>query len=231
MKKLLAILVSFSCLAAWADDLKTKDGTVYKNVTIVSAKPEHMLIVHDGGGIQVYFKDLVPDSLTAEQRKIVEREIKIYAERADRLEKARIEREAFELAQREKGLIEYEGIWMTPLEKEELLLKREERRLELEKQRLLLAQEKAALEREKLETERARYLLEGESNRGRTTITYGYSSSYRGDCYYVRPHYPNKRPHKPINPPKCDNIIRQGQTNPYICTDNAAFYNRSPFNR
>ena len=177
MKQCLFILSVFCGLSVFAETLTVKDGTVYQNVTIVSVSPEHMLVVHDGGGIQIYFEDLVADSLTPAQRLKVEEEMQYYVKRQARIKQAVAEREAFEAEQRARGLIEFEGAWMTLLEKEELLLAREERRLALEQQRLQIAKERAALEKEQLEAERARYLLEGEKKSG-TTISVGYFSSY-----------------------------------------------------
>lgn len=224
------------CLTVAADNLTAKDGTVYRNVTIVSADPDRMLVVHDGGGCQVYFKDLADHSLTADQRKTVEEELRYYVKRTQRLEKIRAEQEAFELVQREKGRIEFEGGWVTPFEREEILLNREERKLELERKRIQLAKEKAQLEQELLQTEKARYLLEGESRRT-TTFTYGVYSSYRGDCIYPVPYRHKKHwaqpktRHSTIRSGCNNGIIYTSQNNPYICTDGASSYNRGPFNR
>ena len=176
MKAYLVFLLLLTCRISVADVLSTKDGVVYKNVVIVSAQPERMLIVHDGGGCQVDFKDLVPDSLTTDQRKQVETFIRDYAERNARKEKLRMEREAFELTQREKGLDSFEGIWLTPVDRETILLKREKERLERERMELELAKEKVRLEKELLETEKAKYLLDGESSRDSYLIVGGFSS-------------------------------------------------------
>ncbi|QBG47937.1 hypothetical protein EGM51_11210 [Verrucomicrobia bacterium S94] len=226
MKNLLIVFAMF-CSAAGAESLQLRDGTVFRNAEIISASPDHMLIVHDGGGSQVYFRDLVADSLSAAQREKVKVELQRYAARQARVTEAEARRSAFELAQREKGLIEFEGNWMTPQEKEELLQRREEHRLDLEKQRIQLAREQAVLEREKIDTDRARSLLNGESRRRTTTITYGYSTSYRRDCFYRyrKPaHYgkPARREHR---------IFKAEEENPYINTDTASFYNRTPMNR
>ncbi len=230
MKKLLILMTSVLSFSAAAGNLTAQDGTVYRNVTIVSANPEEMLIVHDGGGCQVRYEDLMPDSLTAPQRRKVEEELEYYAQRQQRLEKARAERERFEAAQREKGLIEYEGAWMTPLEKEELLLLREERRLAMEQQRLQLARERAQLEKEQLETERARDLLEGE-RRGSTSFYYGTYSSVSRGC--SGPYRSNRRDSKPRTPRSSagPRVFTSDEANPYISTENASLYNRGPFNR
>lgn len=205
-------------LHAGAAELETVAGTVFHNVTIISADPERMLIVHDGGGCQVDFKDLKTDSLTPEQRTKVEKELRYYTQRAKRQELIRLETEEFEAEQRQKGLVEFEGGWVTPLEREEILISREERKVELERKRVQLAKEKAELEKQQLQTEKARYLLEGESRRGTTYITYGYTSSFRRDCGYpvlYAPHRGNAWP----------------KSSTYITQDGAAAYNRGPFNR
>ncbi len=181
MKKRLIFLIVFCAVSANADDLTLRDGTVYRNVTIISSDPVQMLIAHDGGGCQIRFDALVPDSLTAEQRAKVETGLKEYAERQARLEKLRIERETFELAQQAKGLVKFEDAWMTPLEREQLIAKREQQRLEIERRRLELATEQAQLRKEKLEAEKAARELEEQWRRSRY-ITYSYF-----DCPPVRP--------------------------------------------
>ncbi|MDZ8119454.1 hypothetical protein [Pontiella agarivorans] len=220
MKNLFIVLMLL-CGVAGAGQLQLQDGTVFRNVAIISARPDHMLIVHDGGGSQIYFKDLTADSLSAAQWEKVKTELQRYEAQQARLAEA----EARRSAQREKGLIQFEGTWMSPQEKEELLHRRAEQRLQLEKQRIQLARERAALEREKIDTARARYLLGEESHR-RTTISYGYSTSCRGDFFYrSMKSAPVKSPHRR------NRIIRTEKNNPYICTDTAAFYNRTPLNR
>ena len=157
-----------------------------------------MLIVHDGGGCQVEFKDLA-EALSVEQRRMVEEELRYYVERTEWLEKVKAEREAFEMAQREKGRVEFEGAWVTPLEREKIVLNRAEQKLELERKRLQLVQEKAAFEKEQLQkTETVRYLLEGESRRA-TTFTYGYYTPYNGDCIYPVPYRYKNGCTKPVS--------------------------------
>jgi hypothetical protein len=210
------MLIGFD--AVYADNLQLANGTVFKNVTIISADPDRMLIVHDGGGCQVDFKALIPDSLTTEQRMKVEEELSYYVLRTKRLEIIRLEAEEFAAAQRQKGLIEFEDGWVTPVQREEILQNREQSKLELERQRVVLAKERAALEKEQLQTEKARALLEGESQRGTTYFTYGYTSSFNRDCFYPMPY-------------------RHGRANawtknsPYITTEGANLYNRGPLNR
>ncbi|MDF7806722.1 hypothetical protein P4E94_04675 [Pontiellaceae bacterium B12219] len=201
-----------------ADNLQLSNGTVFKNVTIISADPDRMLIVHDGGGCQVDFKDLKPDSLTAGQRVKVEDELRYYALRTRRMELIRLQTEEFEAEQRRKGLLQFEDGWVTPAQRENILQKREERKLELERQRVALAKERAALEKEQLQTEKARALLEGETQRGTTYFTYGYTSRLDDNCFYPVPY----------------RYARGGawtKKSPYISTKGADAYNRGPMNR
>lgn len=231
MKIGLILWITVSCLSAWAEDLTAKDGTVYRNVTIVSANPERMLIVHNGGGCQVEFKDLA-EALSVGQRRTVEEELRYYVERTERLERGRIEREAFETAQREKGLVEFEGGWVTPMQREEIVLNRAERKLELERKRVQLAKEMVELEKEQLQTEQARYLMEGETRGSSSTFTYGYYRPYRNDCIPSLPcrHNYHCARHSSYRS-SGTSIIYGEQHNPYITFENAASYNRGPFKR
>lgn len=238
MKKLIYILTLALGINAVADNLTVNDGTVYRNVAIISANPEQMLIVHDGGGCQVKFKDLVPDSLTVDQRQKVEEELKYYTERQARIDKAAAERKAFVEAQIAKGLTEFEGAWMTPLEKEELLLKREERRVEIERKRLQLAKERAALEKEQLETDRARYLLEGDQNRRSSTISVGYFSSFHRTRGYWHPYDRNrlcgdKHGYHPAIYTHCNSVTPQkpNTSRQFINPGKPLSYSSSAFNR
>ena len=216
MKICFFIISILCCLSVSAENLTAKDGTVYHNVTIISADPDRMLIVHDGGGCQVNFKDLKPDSLTVEQRNKVEGELRYYVLRTKRLEMIRLEKEVFEAEQRQKGLVEFEGGWVTPLEREGILIGRAARKVELERKRVQLAKEKAELEKQQLQTEKARYLLEGESRRGSTYITFGYTSRFRRNCYYPVPYRHD---------------CSWSRNSSYIRCDDAAAYNRGPFYR
>jgi hypothetical protein len=233
---MLTVLFAIACVVVQADNLQTLSGQVYKNVTIISADPDRMLIVHDGGGCQVNFKDLKPDSLTSAQRTKVEEELEYFVQREKRLEKMRLETEEFEEAQRQNGLVAFEGGWVTPVQREEILQNREQNKLELERQRVALAKERAELEKEQLQTEKARYLLEGET-RNTTVITYGYYTPYRTDCIYTVPHGYRNSGNKPRNnhwnnsSDYYDNVILQPKDNPYIRVDGASFYNRGPMNR
>ncbi|MDH3981770.1 MAG: hypothetical protein OES84_02590 [Kiritimatiellaceae bacterium] len=181
MKRLIWAVILFSGASVLAGQLRQKDGVVYKNVTIISADPVRMLIVHDGGGCQVNYLDLVPDSLTVEQRKAVEAGIREHVARSERLERFRIKQEAFELEQREKGLVSFEDNWMTPLQREEILANRESQRLERERLSLELATKKAELEKQKLLAEKAQREIEEQYHRTRYITTYSYYPS-RSDC-------------------------------------------------
>ncbi|RKX46125.1 MAG: hypothetical protein DRP64_03685 [Verrucomicrobia bacterium] len=72
-----------------------------------------MLIVHDGGGCQVGYADLAPDSLSAQQRNTIEEKLTEYVDRKARREQLQLEQKAFEQAQRGKGLVLFEGNWMS----------------------------------------------------------------------------------------------------------------------
>ncbi|MDF7800673.1 hypothetical protein P4C99_14440 [Pontiellaceae bacterium B1224] len=226
-KTILCIIFLVSALHAGAADLQTSSGVVFKNVTIISADPDRMLIVHDGGGCQVEFKDLKPDSLTVEQRSKVEEELRYYTQRSKRLEKIRLETEEFEAEQLQKGLVEFEGGWVTPLERENILIAREERKVELERKRIQLAKEKAELEKLKLQER---------ETRSATVMTYGYYTPVRTDCFYTLPRGHRKPGSKPGNnhgnnsEGRKNNVIRSGN-NSCIVVDGVAFYNRGPFNR
>jgi hypothetical protein len=168
----------------------------------------------------------------------VEKELRNYVERKDRLEKLRLEKEEFELAQREKGLVKFEGGWLTPLEREEVLLHRKERLLELDRKRVQLAREENELEKERIQTDRARFLLEGEENRNATTIiTYGSYSPYRRTCITPVPkrhdRYCTKDGinHSTLQTSCNKSVIYKPGNNPYISTEGVSAYNRGPFNR
>ena len=162
MKRPLMIILLVAGLQTSADDLYTKDGSVYRNVRLVSADPVRMLIVYDGGGCQVNHADLKPETLTPALRKQIEELLVEHAALEKRREELRLAKEAFDLAQREKGLVQFEGEWMAPLEREKILLMREKEKLERERQQIELAKQKEELRRQELETERARDLLEGQ---------------------------------------------------------------------
>ncbi len=183
MKKL--ILIALMCISqiSVSENLVTLDGTVYKNATIISADPERMLIVHDGGGCQVEYADLA-GPLSAEQRKTVEEELKVYAERQVRMERLRQEaeakrvaQEAFVQAQRDKGLILFEGDWMKPADRQEILAARELDRIEQEQVLMELEKQKAELRKEQLMAEQERQRLEEYRRSRRTYYYYSYPSS------------------------------------------------------
>jgi len=172
--KLLIFLFTLAGLSALADDLSLKDGTVLHNVIVVSADAERMLIVHDGGGCQVYYKDLARDSLTEAQRNEIAVLMKEHVERTARIEQLRLEKEIFEKEQREKGLILFEGNWVSPAQQEEILANRKNILLEQERLKIELAKKEEELLQQQLETERARYLL---NETERNVYYVGYSSS------------------------------------------------------
>ena len=185
--RLLIILIAAAGLSALADDLSLKDGTVLRNATVISADPERLLVVHDGGGCQVKHADLAADSLTPALKRTIEDSLRAHVERARRLEQARTERRVFEDNQRAKGFIEFEGEWMPPSEREKILQARKTAVLEREKLRVEIAKRQAELEEEELQTARARQLLEGDRNQSSITI---YSGTSR---HYPSRHYPSWR--------------------------------------
>ncbi len=180
MKKLILMALLCGSQISIADTLVTLDGTVYENVTIVSADPERMLIVHDGGGCQVEYADLA-EALSVKQRKVVEEELKNYADRQVRMERLRQEaeakrlaQEAFVRAQREKGLVLFEGDWMKPADRQELLAARELDRIKRERLQVELEKQKAELRKAQLLAEQERQRLEA-SRTSRRVSTYYYS--------------------------------------------------------
>lgn len=181
MKEILVVAALAVVSHACADNLYTREGSVYRNVKLVSADPERMLIVHDGGGCQVRHADLKPDSLSPGLRQQIERLLVEHAEHVERREELRLAKAEFEQRQREKGLIEFEGAWMAPTEREQILLMREKQRLERERAAVELARQKEELRKKKLETDRARYLLDAESDGYRYVKSYPVYYSYRPD--------------------------------------------------
>ncbi|VGO18472.1 hypothetical protein [Pontiella sulfatireligans] len=173
------MIIALLCIGsfAFAEDLRLRTGEVYKNVIIISADPERMLIVHDGGGCQVTYAALASDSLTEQQRKSVEEGLRTYAQRKVRLEKLQMEKDAFELAQLGQGLILFEGNWMKPADRQELLANRDAQELALERLRIDLEKQKVELQKEQLLAEQERRKLEGSP---RTYLFYSSSPSYSG---------------------------------------------------
>jgi hypothetical protein len=174
------ILLAICAMAtvALAEDLVAKDGTVYRNVTIVSADPERMLIVHDGGGCQVAYTDLAPNSLTAGQRKAIAAGLKDYVARNERMEQLRqkaeqrrIEQEKFEQAQREKGLVLFEGTWMKPADRQEILANRELDKIEQQRKLVELEKKRAELRQAQLATQQEEQRFEAARN---SHVTYTY---------------------------------------------------------
>lgn len=153
MKTLIFSVILFAGMLVGAENLSLSDGSQYRNVTIISADPVRMLIVHDGGGCQVEYTDLAPDALSEQQRKRVAIKLAEHVERTARIEQLKLEQKAFEQAQREKGLILFEDSWMKPADRQDILASRELDRLEQERLRV-------ELEKQKLELRKAQQLAE-----------------------------------------------------------------------
>jgi hypothetical protein len=112
----------------------------------------------------VKYADLA-GGLSAQQRKAIEEGLKVYAERQVRREQllqeaeaTRLAQEAFAQAQRDKGLVLFEGDWMKPADRQEVLASRELDKLE--QQRLFVE-----LEKQKTELRKAQWLAEQERQR------------------------------------------------------------------
>lgn len=67
MKLWCIVLAAAFAAGAFADDLATKSGTIYKNYTIDKATPYGLSIFHDDGGATIPYADL-PDSLRAKYK-------------------------------------------------------------------------------------------------------------------------------------------------------------------
>jgi len=176
MKKSMIIALLCACRLVSAESLLLGNGTEYRNVTIISADPVRMLIVHDGGGCQVDYTELAPNALSAQQRKTVEVKLAEHVERTARIKQLQLEQKAYEQAQREKGLILFEGDWMKPADRQEILASRELDRLEQERLRVKLEKEKLELRKAQRLAEEGDRLLEAPK---RSTYTYYYSYPVR----------------------------------------------------
>jgi hypothetical protein len=197
MKKLLIIALLCWHQMASAENLVRRDGTVYRNVTIISANPERMLIVHDGGGCQVEYVDLA-GVLSAGQRKSVEEGLKVYAARKVRLEQLRkeaeikrLEEEAFARKQQERGLVLFEGAWMKPVDRQELLAARELARLERERISVELEKQKAELQKAQYLAEQERQRLNEYRRSSSISFYYSYPSSRSGKNCRTPAYYGN----------------------------------------
>jgi hypothetical protein len=195
MKMTLVFLLFAVLNVTAAESLRLQDGTVYKNVIIIGANPEKMLVAHDGGGCQVNYEALAPDSLTQTQRESIEQGLRVYADREFRREALKQEQAALRLteaefaeAQRTKGLILFEDQWMKPADRQEVMALRALDRLELERQKLEIAKEEAVLQKELLLAERERQALEAQS-RNETTYIYTSGPSYSRHPSYCAPTY------------------------------------------
>ncbi|MEE9367753.1 MAG: hypothetical protein V3V05_02700 [Pontiella sp.] len=195
MKNRLIVTILWITNVVFAGNIATKNGAIFQNVTIVSANPERMLIVHDAGACQVEYTELAAGELSPEQRKTIESKLTEHIERKARIEKLQLEKEAFEQAQRKKGLIQFEDSWMKPQERDEMLARREILKLEKERLRLELETQKEQLRKEQLLAEQGDRLLEPPS---RNYIIYssGLSRSRwnnNGYCIQPLPGYKNSR--------------------------------------
>ena len=195
MKKTLVFLLFAALNVTAAEMLRLQNGTVYKNVIIITAEPERMLIAHDGGGCQVNYAALVPDSLTKTQREAIEQGLRDYADREIKREQLkqgqaalRLAEAEFANAQRAKGLILFEDSWMKPADRQEILALRALDRLELERRKVEIAKEKAALQKELRLAEQERQALEAQS-RNRTTYIYTSRPLYSRHPSYCAPTY------------------------------------------
>jgi hypothetical protein len=186
MKNLLIIILVCVSGRLFADDLLLRDGAILQNVTIISADPVRMLIAHDGGGCQVKYTDLASNVLSAQQRATMESKLEEYVERRARIDQYQLEKKIFEQGQLEKGLILFEDHWMSPAERQELLVQREKKSLELEKLRLELAKEKVELQKQELLARQGDQLLEPPRS-----SYFFYSSGHVGNrwCGYGHPGY------------------------------------------
>jgi len=103
------------------EELKTLDGSVYKNVEVLGCTKDFITIKWDGGSGMVRNKNL-PDEIlkqlgvptAAERKKQAEQERQEAAEKQRRLAE---EQQRFSEEQRAKGLVKFAGKWMTPAEK------------------------------------------------------------------------------------------------------------------
>lgn len=163
MKACFLILVLFIPLLGWAEDMTLLDGSVLKNVTIISADAERLLLVHDGGGQQIEYAQL--KAITPAQRVKIESLLKKYAERKEKREELLFQQKAFEQTQLEKGLVKFEDNWITPSERQQILTLREVARLERERMQIELAQQKVELRQAELEAQQGDELLSGPSSR------------------------------------------------------------------
>jgi S1-C subfamily serine protease len=86
------------------DSLTTLNGTPYRNVTVVRVQNDAIQVRHDSGGGRIPFEELPDDVL----KKLG------LPSKAEREEAQR----RFEKEQQDKGLVKYDGRWVTPVEKE-----------------------------------------------------------------------------------------------------------------
>jgi len=186
MKHVLMIMLLCSIQNLFADQLVANDGTVFQNVIIISADPVRMLIVHDGGGCQVEYSDLAPNTLSFQQRETVAVKIAEYVERQSKHEQLKLEQKAFEQTQRGKRLILFEDNWMKPAEREDMQARRELQKLERERLLLELEKQKVELRKEQALAKQNERLLEPPRH------TYSYYYGYYRPCRPRPEHYEHR---------------------------------------
>ncbi|MCF7848771.1 MAG: hypothetical protein K9M45_07980 [Kiritimatiellales bacterium] len=184
MRNLIIITLLCGCQLTFGEDIAKRDGTVYRNVTIISADPMRMLIAHAGGGCQVEYKDLASGALSEQQQKEIAEGLRAYAERQGRLEqtqlaaeKLRLEQEAYEREQLAQGMIHFEGMWMKPADRQEIMASRELDRLKQERLSVELEQQKAELQKAQILAEQERKRLEEYDRSRRYSYSYSYPST------------------------------------------------------
>lgn len=207
MKTIIIILaIVATCESLMASSLTTKNGTVYQNVSIISADLDRMMIVHSGGGCQIEYTDLAPDALSSEQRETLEEKLTEHLERKTKAEQIRLARETFVQEQRDKGLIQFEGEWITPEQRKEILALRDlkekeqiqrqakldQKRLELRRQEVELQQQKLALKQKERQLENAQpsYIYAGRYPAQTVIQHHCYSTPYR----VPKPCHPKRQP-------------------------------------
>lgn len=207
MKNLMIIALCCASQLVFAEDLRTKEGTVYKDVTILSANPARLMIVHAGGGCQVEYANLDSDTLSETQWEAIEEGLKVSSARTLRMEQLqrtaeelRVKQENFKEEQLDKGLILFEGHWMKPADRQELMANRALQRMEQERLSI-------QLEKEKAELRRAQYLAEQEKQR-----LVEYQKSRRSFSYYS---YPTTRTIIGCSTPKLYNNSSHHHNNAY----------------
>jgi len=197
--------VSMLAFTVGADDLMLLDGRVLQEVAVVAANEERLLIAYAGGGLQVRRDEVDWTQLTEALKEDIRLEEQATARRrAERAVRAaeqealRREEAAFAAEQRARGLVFYEGEWMSVEAKDQLLLKREEARLvlekeqrELERQRLAAAESAANARAEQARKEAYTEAFWASAQRSRPVY-------YYGGPVYSRSRYPSSACRKTV---------------------------------